>query len=191
MPKLDLIASDKLSPAVRDAIELAPLPGLRDSPKCADTRAAIERLLAEQSAEFPTPSPPAIAGLWLLAGELDRSHDISQTLESPTGSYWHGIMHRREGDYSNAKYWMRRTGGHSVNEELASHVASVAGADAFAAFASQFDQTRVGRSLSDADDFATTLVDMCQLVVDSKPELVSDLQLICWWEWQLLFRHSQ
>ena len=52
------------------------------------------------------------AGLWLYVDELDRSHRISQGIESPTGSYWHGIMHRREGDFSNSHYWFRRVGKH-------------------------------------------------------------------------------
>ena len=37
-----------------------------------------------------------------------ESHTISQSIETPSGNYWHAIMHRREGDYSNAKYWFRR-----------------------------------------------------------------------------------
>ncbi|MCC7337046.1 MAG: hypothetical protein IT422_18295 [Pirellulaceae bacterium] len=190
MPKLDLIAPDKLSPAVRDAIEAAPMPGLRDSPKCPDTRNAIERLLSEQSAESSCLSSPAVAGLWLLAGELVRSHTISQSLDSPTGSYWHGIMHRREGDFSNAKYWMRRASGHPVIEELASHIASVAGTASLALLAPQSDQALAARRLTDMESLPNSLIDLCELAVDSKPELVSDLELICWWEWQLLFRHS-
>lgn len=53
-----------------------------------------------------------LAGVWLLHDFLDRSHSISQGVETATGSYWHGIMHRREGDFSNAKYWFRRVGAH-------------------------------------------------------------------------------
>lgn len=64
-------------------------------------------------------SPPVRAGLWLLAGDLDASHTISQSIASAEGSFWHGIMHRREGDGNNAKYWFRRVGSHPVLEQLA------------------------------------------------------------------------
>ncbi len=60
-----------------------------------------------------------LAGLWLHHDHLDRSHAVSQTIHTTTGSYWHGIMHRREGDYPNAKYWFRRTGDHPVFSDLA------------------------------------------------------------------------
>ncbi len=56
--------------------------------------------------------------VWLLHNYLDEGHTIFQTVESPSGSYWHGIMHRREGDYSNAKYWIRRAAGHPVLDTL-------------------------------------------------------------------------
>ena len=54
------------------------------------------------------------SGLLLWNDALDESHTISQQLNSKTGSYWHGIMHRREPDYSNSKYWFGRVGNHSV-----------------------------------------------------------------------------
>lgn len=60
----------------------------------------------------------AIAGLWLYHDFLDESHVISQEIGTRTGSYWHGIMHRREPDYSNAKYWFRRVGDHPVFARL-------------------------------------------------------------------------
>ena len=28
------------------------------------------------------------------------------------GGVWHAIMHRREGDFANSKYWYRRVGKH-------------------------------------------------------------------------------
>jgi hypothetical protein len=54
--------------------------------------------------------PEIQAGLWLYVDELDRSHAISQNLHSSLGAAWHGVMHRREGDFANAKYWFRRAG---------------------------------------------------------------------------------
>jgi hypothetical protein len=71
----------------------------------------VERVLAD-----PAISGRAdlAAGLWLYVDDLDRSHTISQSIEDETGSYWHGIMHRREGDFSNSHYWMRRAARHPL-----------------------------------------------------------------------------
>lgn len=59
-----------------------------------------------------------LAGLWLYVNDLERSHEISQSLSTPTGSYWHGIMHRREGDFWNSKYWFRQVGSHPAMAEI-------------------------------------------------------------------------
>jgi hypothetical protein len=54
------------------------------------------------------------AGLYLWHDYLDASHKISQSIASSTGSFWHAIMHRREGDFSNSKYWYARCADHPV-----------------------------------------------------------------------------
>lgn len=59
-----------------------------------------------------------LSGVWLLYDFLDESHTLSQAISTPEGSFWHGIMHRREGDFGNAKYWFRRLGDHPVYEQL-------------------------------------------------------------------------
>jgi hypothetical protein len=60
-----------------------------------------------------------LAGLWLWHDWLDESHTISQAIETPTGSFWHAILHRREGDFSNAKYWYARCRHHPALASVA------------------------------------------------------------------------
>lgn len=64
------------------------------------------------------------AGLHLWNESLDASHDLSQQIPHETGSYWHGIMHRMEGDYSNAKYWFYKAGQHPIHAGLVQQVHS-------------------------------------------------------------------
>ena len=63
-----------------------------------------------------------LSALWLFHDELDRSHSISQEIHTAEGSYLHGIMHRREGDYSNAKYWFRKAGDLEFFDGLAKQI---------------------------------------------------------------------
>ncbi|MEM9252100.1 MAG: hypothetical protein AAGB29_07095 [Planctomycetota bacterium] len=72
--------------------------------------------LCEQAVADPAIAdrPSLVAGLWLYVDQLDKSHAVSQHIQNPTGSFWHGIMHRREGDFSNSHYWFRRVGTHPV-----------------------------------------------------------------------------
>jgi hypothetical protein len=66
-----------------------------------------------------------LSGLWLYHDFLDESHTISQDLPGWVGSYWHGIMHRREPDAGNAKYWFRRVQLNPVFETLAADAAEL------------------------------------------------------------------
>jgi hypothetical protein len=117
------------------------------------------------------------AGLWLYHNFLDESHQISQELHTPTGSYWHALMHRREPDFDNAKYWFRRVGTHPVYEALRQNAASLAAA---APPAAAFLRTQAAW-----DPFA--FVDLCAAVLVGRApceELCRDVQKR---EWELLF----
>jgi hypothetical protein len=65
---------------------------------------------------FPNAISPkgAMAGLWLNFSCFDEAHGVAQDLETPEGSFWHGILHRQEPDPGNAAYWFRRVGQHPV-----------------------------------------------------------------------------
>jgi len=59
-------------------------------------------------------TPAVKAALWLYVDELDKAHAIVQDLHTPTGAFLHAIVHRREGDFWNSKYWFRQAGHHPV-----------------------------------------------------------------------------
>ena len=62
--------------------------------------------------------PDLVPGLWLYVDDFARGHDFIQDSMDPANSYWHGIMHRREGDFSNSKYWFNRAKNHPLFVEL-------------------------------------------------------------------------
>ena len=122
-----------------------------------------------------------LAALWLRHDFLDESHRISQDMENPTGSFWHGIMHRREGDFGNAKYWFRRVGRHPIFEPLALSARELATSGNAPLAANDFT------GQTDWDPFA--FVDLCQRAQAGDPRLETLAKGIQQREWELLFDH--
>ena len=84
--------------------------------------AELERKLTDYfaAAGIALPAQPLLRSAALLWHDhLHASHTISQSIETREGSWLHGIMHRREPDYGNAKYWFRRVGRHEGFTKLA------------------------------------------------------------------------
>jgi len=61
------------------------------------------------------PKPAANAGLvrgglYYAVDALSEAHVLFQDVHDDLGAYWRGMMHRREADFDNARYWHRRAG---------------------------------------------------------------------------------
>lgn len=87
-------------------------------------RPVLDGLSSQAAAELTVVDRDAfsccLAAVWLLHGYLDEAHVLCQDVPTASGSYWHGVMHRREGDYGNAQYWFRRAGDHVATAQIAS-----------------------------------------------------------------------
>ena len=119
------------------------------------------------------------SAVWLWHNYLDESHTISQDVPTSSGSYWHGIMHRREPDYPNSKYWFRRVGSHPVFERLRQGAGNLA--ETY-----DTDSTRFLGNQPTWDPFR--FVDLCETAHSTgfKADLCVQIQMR---EWQLLFDH--
>jgi len=131
-----------------------------------------------------------LAGLWLLHDFLHESHAISQRIETASGSFWHAIMHRREGDFGNAKYWFRHVGYHDVFDPLGERAEELIGRHHLQ------DASEGVAALTNDGDWRfspTAFVDLVESVergpsaADNRTrDLCLDLQQA---EWELLFDH--
>jgi hypothetical protein len=112
--------TDNLSPTGRQLLKLNPggyqrlVITDRDGfePARAELAAIVPRELVTGNFRREPDAKAMLAGLWLWHDFLDESHAVSQSLDTASGSFWHAIMHRREGDFSNSKYWYARCAGH-------------------------------------------------------------------------------
>jgi hypothetical protein len=68
---------------------------------------------------YPAPSVSYVRALLLLgAGDIESAHRIAQESSTTSGAYVHGMVHRIEDDFDNARYWFFRAGVHPASAEI-------------------------------------------------------------------------
>ncbi len=143
------------------------------------TALTIEKAFAPNAIVDTAMARACLAGLWLHHNFLEESHQISQSIATPTGSYWHGLMHRREPDFSNSKYWFHRVGEHPIFAPLRLAAVKLAAAN------TQEIATDFLLSQSRWDPFR--FIDLCENCVHHQSPAETLCRRIQRVEWNLLF----
>lgn len=176
----------KYGPAIAEFLADEPLCELGPGSPVTEKRAALNALDESAIAGFKTLADRemarcCIAGLWLLYDFLDESHTISQAIHTTAGSYWHGLMHRREPDYSNGKYWFCKVGSHPIFAPLCQAARELGASDDLDG-PSEF---LIEQTAWDPFQF----IDLCEAVADGRSATESLCRQIAQIEWRLLFDH--
>ncbi len=124
---------------------------------------SVESAFAHSTVHDEKMASLCLSGVWLFNNYLEESHSISQDADGPTGSYWHGIMHRREGDFPNSKYWFRQVGEHPAFEMIDERMGA----------SEAFYKSPALADLSSSGYDPFELVDHCRTVIRSETESTS------------------
>jgi len=150
--------------------------------------ASLDELFDGASLKNTTFAEAIKSGLLLWNDALDESHTISQGLADQTGSYWHGIMHRREPDYPNSKYWFGRVGTHPIFPALRERALELYNETANPSDA----LTDIGQAIAAEENWDSyQFVDWCQAAEgDSDSDVIGFLQQVQAEEIKLLLAYS-
>lgn len=175
---------DHYPPDIAELISSAPICPLGPGQPVHSAYSRLQSLKPQDLSNRPmrdeTMAEACLSGLWLRLNYLEESHTISQNLHNSTGSYWHGIMHRREPDFSNAKYWFRRAGDHPAMETLAERAQKLA---------NQYELDRYTEFLADKLWDPMAMVDACQAAISGKTPHAEVLRQAALSEWETLFEY--
>jgi hypothetical protein len=181
--------TSKFTPAIDDLLAHAPLNELGPGEPVKSVRDKLEALtpegaLAPHGVEDAAMADACLAGLWLRFDFLDNSHEISQSIHNPTGSFWHGIMHRREPDFGNAKYWFHRVGNHGAFPRLCDAAKALASGE----FAAEVQANAAARFLAEQSEWdAFKFVDLVEAVSRGRAKCKTLCQRVQLLEWEILF----
>lgn len=139
-----------------------------------------------------------LCGLWLWHDGLHECHEIAQMHPSKkrdeqareenqligvirTLDLWHAIMHRREGDFSNAKYWYARCGDHRAMRMI-----SAMGMDVIGRTTSDQSLLRIVAGEYNPDALVDLVEEIHDRPQDPRYGAAVRLQQM---EWEALFQH--
>ena len=174
-------------PAMSHAISLPGLKAFLATPEPPslgpEPRVGVQPLASLQRAlDVSAAGQPLIRALVLLWHDhFDTAHALCQEIETPDGGWVHGILHRREPDYANAKYWFHRVGRHAAFPELSRRTGALLTAG---------DQPALDKIITNGvwDPFA--LVDGCeQATLHHETERIHLLRQIQAAEFSVLLEH--
>ena len=121
------------------------------------TKDADDATIAGASIGAPRTFPVVRGGLLYALDDLAGCHEFFQDTASDLVSYWHGMMHRREADFDNARYWFRRAGTvpffdtlHSAAAQASADMAKQPSWDPYL-FTGQCEQQRFGADLDEKE----------------------------------------
>jgi hypothetical protein len=184
------LKTDNYGPLTKELLSKAWADGrpktLNFSTPAADVLAQLQsmnsgNISSNRRVRMPHDADALRSGLWLLFDYMKESHDLSQNIATPSGSYWHGILHRREPDADNGKYWMARCNEHPILPELLKDAREITAAAGPAGAA--LSQQLSGMKTFDGAWF----IDRCSAADPATTKVLLDIQRR---EWQLLFDYN-
>ncbi|HYF47974.1 MAG TPA: hypothetical protein VEJ63_01110 [Planctomycetota bacterium] len=184
------LKTDNYGPLTKELLAKAWAEGrprsLKFGPPAADAQTLLQgmtdqNISSNRRVRMPHDAAALQSALWLLFDFFEDSHNISQNIATPSGSYWHGILHRREPDAGNAKYWMARVGEHPIFPDMLSDAKEIA-AKAGPSGAGVLKQLEAMATWD-----ASWFVEQCTGGNEQMTLLLLELQRR---EWQLLFDYN-
>lgn len=128
-------------------------------------RSAIEQSKTPQGG-------PIEALLYIRIGRMEPAHRNVQEATRGLGAYIHGVLHRMEGDYWNAKYWFRQVSDAGLMQSICEHMQSLA----------------ITQGLNKLDWVSPSdFVDACEALAKNNAKQ-TELVRQATWEWQALWQ---
>jgi hypothetical protein len=106
---------------ITDFLRKVQLPRLTAREPLPDKQLIQQTVAAKEHEIAQTNGPQATCArslLLLAAGDVDRAHRMVQEISTADAAYIHGVIHRIDDDFNNARYWFRGARMHPAGAEM-------------------------------------------------------------------------